>query len=143
MADQSSSGGVGSDITLEREFKSCFAKLFVELLRAVRSPESPQYRANATAFLRTWTDILDENPITSLQDVIEFAVQKVGYRGWPKEEYDRDLLRVARAAITYLIEAGAADGAGSGLLTVREKEFRTAIDGFCESRERRRLGQSQ
>ena len=119
-------------------YKDVFADLFLAMLRAARSPHEEQYRRNAefelASWLRIWGEKQDES---TLRGVIDCAVEKVGFQKEPECNLEKELQGIARAGITYLIEAGA-PSFRQGLLTRRRDELMRAIEGHMEARQYRR-----
>jgi hypothetical protein len=121
----------------ENDFIGQLGDLYVNLLRCSRSPEV-HYRVDAAesliALVRTINDL---NPETPLPEVMDKASQRVGWQERPSSEKHELLNNIARAGITYLIEASGHNE--RRLLTKRTDELVRAIDAFNEYREEKKL----
>ena len=109
--------------------------VYVNLLRASRSHEI-QYRNCAAESLVQLAKVLALKPTTPVVDAVEAACERVGWPEEPKDEFHRNLSRIAEAAITYLIEASG--HTNRTLLSRRTAELVRTIADFQEFREERR-----
>jgi hypothetical protein len=105
--------------------------LYVSLLRCSRSPDL-HFRQEAAQGLLELVRTLALHPKTPITEAVEAASKRVGWQEEPEDEFHKSLNFIARAAITYLIEAsGYSD---QRLLSRRTKELVRAIDEFQRRR---------
>lgn len=123
-----------AELNKEATFVRSLGDLYVALLRSSRRGE-PHYLYDASESLLRLLDTIALNPETPVSQAVEAASKRVGWPEEPKTAKHEALTEIARAGITYLIEASG--HSGGQLLTKRTNEFIRAIDAFQEDRRNR------
>jgi hypothetical protein len=109
--------------------------LYVNLLKCSRSRDL-SYRHDAAQSLRQLLETIALGPKTSSGEAVDLASRRVGWQVTPTNEYEAHLDRIARAAITYMVEASGYNE--HRLLSKRRLALVREIDEFNEFREERR-----
>jgi hypothetical protein len=118
----------------EYDFISQLGDLYVNLLRCSRSAAGT-YQADAARSLQGLIDAIALKPTTSAIKAVSFAARRVCWQEAPRSERDQHLDRIARAAITYMIEAAGYNE--QGFLTKRRDALVHEIEAFNDYREER------
>ena len=111
----------------EHKLVRSIGDLYVNLLRCSRSSDL-LYRKAAAQSLVDLVRTLALEPKTPIEEAIDAASKRVGWKEEPEDKFDQSLNRVARAAITYLIEVSG--DTKQNFLSRRTNELVGAIDAF-------------
>jgi hypothetical protein len=101
--------------------------LYVDLLRCSRSSDLI-YRKRAAQSLVDLVKTLALEPETPIEEAMDAASKRVGWKEEPEDKFEQSLNRIARAAITYLIEASG--HTKQNFLSRRRGELVREIDEF-------------
>lgn len=121
------------EATKEYAFVGHLGDLYINLLRCSRSPDEINYRHDAASSLKALIRTIALSPKTPLMEAVDKACNRVGWQNEPSDRYDQHPDHIARAAITYMIEASGYNQ--RRLLSRRTDELVRAIDAFDRYRD--------